>query len=205
MQEGKNSSEEFNKILNSIKYKTDILKNRQKNDRFKKELNLKKNQSALIQTVVDYEEKVEILETEVQWLKLEENDFLKMLQDELEKLKLENKKINGNLSIKTKTINYLNNQLNIKMKHDEELKRLELNVEDSFEATIKGLRNNEINFKAQHKELLSELTSLKNKNEEAENRKKQLENQIKKIIEDRDQLINTINELQKIMKIILEL
>ncbi|CAG8856825.1 13055_t:CDS:2, partial [Gigaspora margarita] len=55
-----------------------------------------------------------------------------------------------------------------------------------FEATIKDLRNNEITLKAQHKELVKELTLLKNKNEDAENRKKQLENKINKIIEDRD-------------------
>ncbi|CAG8843680.1 9781_t:CDS:2, partial [Gigaspora margarita] len=152
------------------------------------ELNFKnKKQSALIQTIADYEEKVEILETKVKWLnvelesalnikkknfdyekeinylgqiaslnakskklsdetltlknrikELEENNFLKKLQVELKNLKLENKKLNGNLSIKTKTITYLNNQLSYKKKDDERLKRLELNVADSDNILIKN-------------------------------------------------------------------
>ncbi|CAG8731557.1 43275_t:CDS:2, partial [Gigaspora margarita] len=76
------------------------------------------------------------------------------------------------------------------------IKNLKDTIKD-FEATINDLKNNEINLKEQYKELLRKLTLLKNKNEESENRKKQLENKINKIIEDRDQLINTINKLRK--------
>ncbi|CAG8632834.1 10634_t:CDS:2, partial [Racocetra fulgida] len=50
--------------------------------------------------------------------------------------------------------------------------------------TLKQNSEIEIKFKAERKELVTELNLLKNKNEEAENRKKQLENKINKIIED---------------------
>ncbi|CAG8606851.1 46491_t:CDS:2 [Gigaspora margarita] len=50
------------------------------------------------------------------------------------------------------------------------IKNLEDTIKD-FEATINDLRNNELNLKKQYKELLRELTLLKNKNEESENRK----------------------------------
>ncbi|CAG8630562.1 15856_t:CDS:2 [Cetraspora pellucida] len=59
------------------------------------------------------------------------------------------------------------------------IKNLKDTIKD-FEATINVLRNNEINLKAQYKKLSKELTLLKNKNEESENRKKQLENKINK-------------------------
>ncbi|CAG8586792.1 2537_t:CDS:2 [Dentiscutata erythropus] len=51
------------------------------------------------------------------------------------------------------------------------IKNLKDTIKD-FEATINVLRNNEINLKVQYKELSRELTLLKNKNEESENRKK---------------------------------
>ncbi|CAG8727903.1 22739_t:CDS:2, partial [Racocetra persica] len=128
---------------------------------------------------------------------------VKFFETENNALKVENYVLKSELStLKTQYIDLEKEITNLKEKNatsnerktflelqGTELKNTIKTLEDtikSFEATIKDLGNNELNLKAQHKELLRELTLLKNKNEEAENRKEQLENQISKIIEDRD-------------------
>ncbi|CAG8670717.1 39146_t:CDS:2 [Gigaspora margarita] len=136
----------------------------------------------------------------------------KVFETENNALKVENHALKYKLSnLKTRYTNLEKNITNLKEKYiasnerkiilesqETEFKYIIKNLEDTikdFEATINDLRNNKINLKEQYKELLRELTLLKNKNKESKNRKKQLKNKINKIIEDHDQLINTINEL----------
>ncbi|CAG8563469.1 35339_t:CDS:2 [Racocetra persica] len=114
-------------------------------------------------------------------------------------LKIENYVVKSELSnLKAKYTVLEKESIHLKEKYESQEIGFRKTIKD-LEITIKDLeaelRNNEIKFKAERKDLVTELNLLKNKNKEAETRQKQLENKIDEIIEDRDQLIHTINDL----------